>query len=205
MHWFAMLASFTTFFEWLMRSQVFFKSWSINMSCFQIKIFITIFIDYMVGRDWWGLWGLWSIFVMHGITQKHSPLQSIHAFTFLGDKITIAIPLPKSPKSFPPHLHPSQGLDLFSRGPFLFFIWFGWLFLFLGWRCKDEIINLTDHKNESGLQNMHFATFLHFWNGRFIAWNKLHACYCPIIHYWELLDCQRVCCNAGNNLARLLT
>ena len=41
-----------------------------------------------------------------------------------------------------------------------------------------------------------FATFLHLLNAYFIAWNKWHPCYWPIIHHWKLLDWQSTGCVA---------
>ena len=67
---------------------------------FEIEISITISIDNLVGQDRWGLWGLWSIFVMHGITQKHPPLHpSLH---FSGGQITSKEALPKALQKHPP-------------------------------------------------------------------------------------------------------
>ena len=61
---------------------------------FEMEISITISIDNLVGQDRWGLWGLWSIFVMHGVTQKHPPLHpSLH---FSGGQITSKEALPKA-------------------------------------------------------------------------------------------------------------
>ena len=69
------------------------------------------------------------------------------------------------------------------------------------WCCKAENMIFCP---STWIRSCIFDTFLHLLM-HLIGWNKLHPCYWPIIHYWKLLDCQRVCCNAGNNLARLLT
>ena len=56
-----------------------------------------------------------------------------------------------------PASSPIPGTRPIFKRTFSVLFLFGWVFLFLSWWCKDEIINLTAHQNESGLQNMHFC------------------------------------------------